>query len=693
MNEIETPKWFRKKPKRNYKDKSENKNQSLDDNLISIPYEEVDEILSDPNGYELDQEELKRLEIGSKAWNESLTFYHTPPISSPVFIFDRSRIVGFFIDPHTWKTILNLSNTPVLISDTQYLNYYKSMCLHEIGHYIYCPYDLYTNGILLSEVLKAHIPKNLAPVVLNIFSDLIVDMNLYRRIPDIMEFQLKEDIKFAEKEKEKYNKGYSSNIYKLLIKCYEYMWKIDLQLPEKEYEKISPIAKKISEILLKDFMDTNTWRKKIRKIAKLIKDLIIEDFSNQNNNQSQQKQNSQSREKCGNIQEGCQQQKEDSKNPFTQLLETIFPAVFGNKDKNKGKKTDNNEKNKNEDKKSEVPIDIQILMGNPFEIKGKDPKVEKNEGSKNDSLYDNDTKIKDELESIAENLSQETSLDEFIKINDILHLIPKKDVIRIYYRGLSKDLISIKITEKKPSGSIPVTLNVWRLGDPIEQLDIFQSYMVLPKIIPNVTTRKWIYKDGPGIEISLELPDMMIVLDSSGSMEGLSINFNINNNTIRHLNSSSPYHLALVASFAILQYASKKSIKVSAINFSDDILVEKWTIDYRKIENLLLNYQGNGTVLPSQQILKLCREAERKSLIILITDFEIHNWEVAEEDLEKILIMENKFVGFFIGGQLKELNNKKFQKLIELGAKFYVINKVEDLIGLVIKEVKDTYET
>ena len=96
---------------------------------------------------------------------------------------------------------------------------------------------------------------------------------------------------------------------------------------------------------------------------------------------------------------------------------------------------------------------------------------------------------------------------------------------------------------KRPSGSIPIGIEPWVIGDPIEKLDILQSMLVSPKIIPNVTTRKWIYREGPGIEIEKRLPDMMIVVDSSGSMDWTYSKSTKNN---------SPYHLALMASFAAL---------------------------------------------------------------------------------------------------------------------------------------------
>ena len=87
----------------------------------------------------------------------------------------------------------------------------------------------------------------------------------------------------------------------------------------------------------------------------------------------------------------------------------------------------------------------------------------------------------------------------------------------------------------------------------------------------------------------------------------------------------------------------------------------------------------------------MCRKGDRNSLILLITDFEIQNWESAYYDIVDILRMGNKLVGFFIGGHKSYLQTPDFQELMGMGAIFYPVSKVQDLVGLVIKEVQNTY--
>lgn len=54
--------------------------------------------------------------------------------------------------------------------------------------------------------------------------------------------------------------------------------------------------------------------------------------------------------------------------------------------------------------------------------------------------------------------------------------------------------------------------------------------------------------------------------------------------------------------------------------------------------------------------------------------------------------MGNMLICFFINGREEELSNPEFRNLQDMGAKFYCIAKVNDLIGLVIKEIRNIYK-
>lgn len=614
----------------------------IPENVFTIDYDKVDDFFAYNENETLNEDEERRLLIGCDAWEESMGTFHNPAIPDPKFIFDRSKYLGFFIELGTWQVVMNLANSPSLILDKEIFKYYHALALHEISHYIVCPYDTLTNGRLIKAALK-YVPERLSPIVVNFFADLYIDMKNFQRKPEIMEFELRQTLKMSQ-EMGSENAKKNSKFFKVLTKCYEIMWGIDLNLPDSEYKEIEALAKKISKLIMKDFEDFTNWEMKVRRIAKYLKEILEEDFLNNNGGQGRNR--SQTSKRGGNSSNGG--------------------ISSGN----------------------QVPRDVQIAMGNPFEIKS-NARRGKHNCNHNNNKNSNRKKDKGQTPSAedqknAEELASEMDLKDFKRVNRVMGLVDDRDAIRTFYRGLSRNLIDIKVFTKKPSGSIPIGIEPWRVGDPIEKLDILQSALVSPKPIPNITTRKWLYKEGPGVEHELKPPDLMLVVDSSGSMD-----WNPYSITRK---SKNPYHLALIASFASIQFAVKKGVKVATINFSDNFITQPWTKDYRKAEISLLRYIGMGTTLPTKKIREMCKKGERNSLIILITDFDIYNWEIACSELIDILHMGNRLVGFFIGGKQSELDNSNFEELALAGAKFYAISKIEDLIGLVIKEVKQVYD-
>ena len=603
------------------------------ESVTSINYWEIDLYLNEVLDIKISKEDERLLLLGKQSWDESLNVYHNPAIPDPQFIFDKSNNIGFFIELDTWRTTMNLKNTPNLVLDKELKMYYFALALHEISHYVICPYDKITNARLI-KAANSHLPERKSAIIVNFFSDLVIDLKNFKKFPKEMEFELRNTVSMSLNQGKDNDTQHHSKFWKILVKCYEIMWNIDLKLPDEIFTEIEPYAKRISKLILKDFENFSLWEKKVKTIASILKEILEEEFQ-------------------------------------TTTSFSSFQGPDGGLNGGGGLSGG-----------VEVPKDVGTMMGNPLEIKTK-IKEGPTEGD-NGSGGKKTNKEKDEDQAIAETLAEEMNLKEFIQLNRVMGLVSSNQTIATYYRGISKNLISIKIFRNEPSGSIPVAIEPWRVGDLIEDLDILQTVLVSPKIIPNVTTRKWVYMEGPGKNFEMKIPDLLIVLDSSGSMDWEPY--------AKTKKNKSPYHLGLVASFAALHHAIKKGAKVAAINFSERIQMEEWTKDYKKIEKVLLSYQAMGTILPTKKIKVLCKKAERRSLILLITDFDIGNWESSFSDLVDILSMGNKLVGFFIGGSKNALKEKYFKLLVEMGAKFYIINKLDDMIGLVIKEVQEMYD-
>lgn len=556
----------------------------------------------------LNPKESKIKDLAKIAFNKALAEFYYPPLNEPNYVFDYTHLEGFYIDPESkWQITMNLVNTPLFKDDQEYIDYFYSVSLHEISHYQVIPYD----GLIHAKLLRAameHVNQNYAPIVVNVFADLIIDTKIYRKYPELITWEIKVTYDYLK------SKGKLCDFSKFLFRAYERLWDIEL-LEDQTLKDMDTLTEKVSKIILKDFVDESTWEKKVSTVARYLNNLIQDTFSLVGKN--------------GSIDKG----KERRKSPGGAFVE--------------------------------VPKDVLEAMGDPLESKNSDKLKEGNE---------------DELRQKAEEFAKNIPYSEFGGPARQAGILLDGQPLATWYRGLAKNLIEIKIFEEKSGGQLPVYPEVWRIGDRIEELDIVQSLLASPVIIPNLTTRKWSYKEGPGILIEKQIPDLLIVLDSSGSMRW--------NYTSRIERGRGPYHTALIAAFAALHYAATKGAKFSVINFSSIAEICQWTSDYKKAERILLRYQGGGTVLPVKQIAQQCSKAERKSLIFIITDFGIYNWSKSKKTLTDLAQKGHKIIGFFIGAS--KIPKDKFGTLLDK-VTFYGIKNPKDLIDLVVIEVKKYY--
>jgi len=556
------------------------------------------------------QLEKDLIKLARVAWNKTLKEFYYPALEEPHFVFDYTRKEGFYIDPeHQWRITMNLVNIPLFTEQIEYMNYFHALCLHEVSHYQIIPYDGLINAKLLKAAMK-HVNSNLAPIVVNLFADLIIDSKLYKKYPELIYWELKHTYNYIQKNYE----NRISDFSKLLFHTYELLLNIKLS-ENNSHSSMDKIAEQIVKITLKDFEDETLWYQKVEKISSLLKNLIFNTFTLESVSSSKQEQNVKSKPQA---QEG--------------------PVI-------------------------EVPEDVLEIMDNPLEIKNSDKIKETSE---------------EELRKKAEIFARETPYSEFGAPAKQAGLLVDKNPLATWYRGLAKNLIEIRIYEEKYGGKVPIYPEPWRIGEPIDQLDITQTILTSPVIIPNITTRKWSKKEGLGFLSEKKIRDLLLVIDSSGSM-----NWNYSAR-----NPRGQYHTALIASFAVLHYAASKGIKFSVINFSNRPDICNWTKNYHDAEKTLLKYQGGGTHLPINSIKKQCEKSERKVLVLIITDFAIYNWAAAKRILIELSEKEHKIVGFFIGSS--KVPQNRFKTLLDK-VSFYPIKNEKMLINLVIEEVKKFY--
>jgi hypothetical protein len=265
-------------------------------------------------------------------------------------------------------------------------------------------------------------------------------------------------------------------------------------------------------------------------------------------------------------------------------------------------------------------------------------------------------------------LAAELGPEDFCLALEVLGL--KSDLTR-WYRDQSY-FIEIRSRgrarrERYPSGFVK-----WRHTDPLSELDLPYSLSQGPCLVPGVNTYKREQEScglAPGRD---EVPDLLVVLDSSRSMDG-------------HYPGSKT-HRATLSAFKACQYAHSQGAELAAINFSQKCVIQPWTRDLRRVEQVLIEYLCSRTHIPGEDILKLAREREG-CLVLCITDTRIQNlyteWECLKQASEIC-----DFVLFCIDPAGKDRYVEEALK--SLGAVYY-IDRLEDLLSLVIDTTKAAY--
>ena len=279
----------------------------------------------------------------------------------------------------------------------------------------------------------------------------------------------------------------------------------------------------------------------------------------------------------------------------------------------------------------------------------------------------------DKIAHAIQQFAQEAGLEEFQQIIDMAGIkdLSLSDKKRIWFEA--QNINEIEIPDSTFNGSQDVYMypETWKIGDPIEDIDIMLTYTVSPIIIPGVTTKKWsknpVFKGGA----QKSSPDLLLVLDSSGSMGSLT-------------DEKSNLFNAVKSCFSIIKYFEKTNSEVALINFSSKATINLWSKDYKGIKEGLLLEGGGNTVFPIDALEKLQRLKKSNAVIVIITDGEIQNDVQALEILTEHLLLGNKVFMFL---QDKKGTIKKFIGLESYGAVVSQAFTADDIRSLVLSNM------
>jgi Mg-chelatase subunit ChlD len=506
------------------------------------------------------------------------------------------------------------------VSDAE--NYLISVCHHEIQHYLLCPFDGVMNGRMFAAARK-HVNDVTAMFVCNLYADLVVDSNLLQRFPTLTYKRIISSIHDSAVRIHDH-----SDLWKLIVACYRVMWGFPMPPTVTINQDTFDTATEIIDMARSSIDSEHRWPKACEKIAK-----IVDDWNPDDNDG--------------------------------------LPGVSS-----KGTINITQENIDGSDETVEIPADVDAIMGNPVEARNGD-RAQKCK----DSLERSNSE--EEMERLAMDVDQlGGDIEDLQGVFFTAGIGPKRAAwILFWYRAKARGEIRFEVDAERTTGSVPLTPEAWRLGDPIEELDIVQSLQAFPILIPNRTTRKWQQFDTSGTEISKSLPDMLLVVDSSGSMTW----------SMRSRTISGSYHTALVAAFAAMDFAFRRGCRVSAINFSDGTQICDWSTERAPVERVLLSYQGGGTVAPVDKIAQACDKAESNVITLLITDAEVANWKQMISTVTKLSMRGHRLFMFHIGAGKSKRTTKIHQAFAKAGASVYPIKSVKDLPGLVVREIHSVY--
>ena len=221
----------------------------------------------------------------------------------------------------------------------------------------------------------------------------------------------------------------------------------------------------------------------------------------------------------------------------------------------------------------------------------------------------------DNIQDAIEQFAQESTLDNFSDVLSIagFNYLSQKEKERLWFKINSAVMIPIEEYDNNSSQDSYMYPSTWRLGDPVEEMDMMLTFLGSPRILPGITTKKWEYSYNETNGSERKQMDLFLVFDTSGSMGTLS-------------NEKSNMHQCALTCFGIISYFEMIKGQIAALGFSDYISVRnEWTDNYDFVrDSILINGHGN-TRFPISAIKNIIESSSHSMVTVLITDGDIQN--------------------------------------------------------------------
>ncbi|EXZ95472.1 hypothetical protein M065_2047 [Bacteroides fragilis str. Korea 419] len=633
----------------------------------------------------------------------------------------------------TWQIHLNFGKLP--ISYHEFQNEVKVLTRHEIEHYMCCPFDVITHFRMLKRIRDvyykhfSHLGINIeyaCGAISNQAADIIVDTkNYYRHSKETLKSEI-DWIKIGA------NISACPRHCKLMFLTKEAIWKEDLGINETDPEFLKIVHQLADSFTKNGIEDKSSFLDKVEEYAEIFFKLYVEDQKNpqQSSQQGSQQQSSQQGSQQQSGQQGSQQQsgqqgsqqqsgqqgsqqQSGQQGPQQQSGQQGSQQQSGQQgsqqqsgqqgsQQQSGQQGSQQQSGQQGSQQQSGQQGSQQQSGQqgPQQQSGQQGSQQQSgqqgsqqqsgqQGSQQQSgqwgvgrpkdgdehgnafVFADPDKVKEAIEVLAE----ETSVEEFIDLLAIAGIIGMSDKQKgvLWFNVQSANIIPIvefSNTGNKSSYTYP---SVWRIGDPIEELDLMLTYMTSPRLIPGMTTKKWEYVSNDDNGTESKQMDLLLVVDTSGSMGSV-------------MKESANMHQAVLASYGILSYFESTKSKVAFIGFSDKIdAYVDWSDKYDDVRERLLTNGHGGTKFPISRIKSTLDVRSRDLVTVLITDGDLGNINESVSYFRDYLNDDNKLYIFLLGGS-KSLHS--YEPLKNIGAKIYNANNANEFCDMVLTDME-----
>jgi hypothetical protein len=426
---------------------------------------------------------------------------------------------------------------------------------------------------------------------------------------------------------QKFSKEKNSKLWQFYISTFEYMiGETDSILPDAAKEEVKKDAARIGDILSRVINKSGEWGKAVREFTRTGKKYMDDDKKYQDKDEN------------------------------------------GNKGSGAGDGQGNN--GGSSDEYDMLPIDkhdIEDFL--PFDPYTTDPEKKR-------KYVENETK---EFKGIAEEVGHET----FKEVVEELGLGTKRQANIWFYKDLmSSFLMDMPKYFGGLDASSPKMPKKWRISDSLERLNAEYSLSMFGVLIAGVTTYQFTSDLYGSEEKGDEAPDLLIVLDSSGSMpDPNAYDRELKINPEAYF--SFPVLSAMIAANAALEHGKK----VAVINFDHGFEYLDYTNQSNDVFDAIINYRGGCTDIPGEAIKDSVSSNNYPTHVLIISDTYISNLTDEVGNLEYALRRGRSGGTIFIDCEPSE-NTELFS---EIGFDVQLTRNFEELTDLTLEKAKGLY--